>query len=220
MPFLKPIVFATQVLDWPLCPCFFSSLKIMNCEIDTPTYYDTDLCETVRNAQEGDREAFGSLVERYQGAVYGIAWRRLRNHAESQEVCQDVFIQAMRKIAQLHDPCCFGAWIRSIANRMAINRATRRRIAESADSQRFDACCIERETPLTAILSHERSDQVHEGLSRLRSLDRKTLKAFYFDGHSLVEMSAEFDSPVGTIKRRLHVARKRLAKELETMSVG
>jgi RNA polymerase sigma-70 factor (ECF subfamily) len=42
--------------------------------------------------------------------------------------------------------------------------------------------------------------------------------AFYFHGRSLVEMSDQFDSPVGTIKRRLHVARKRLAKELATMA--
>ena len=41
---------------------------------------------------------------------------------------------------------------------------------------------------------------------------------FYFRGRSLVEMSDEFDSPVGTIKRRLHVARKRLAKELSALA--
>jgi RNA polymerase sigma-70 factor, ECF subfamily len=189
-------------------------------EASYPTCYDNDLYETVCDAQQGDREAFGRLVERYQESVYAIAFRRLRNHAEAQELCQDVFIQAMRKLDQLHDPCCFGAWVRSIAGRMAINRAVRRRPVGSDESDGFIANCIERETPLTAVLDRERSDQVHQGLSRLRSLDRKTLTAFYFDGHSLVEMSEEFESPVGTIKRRLHVARKRLAKELEAMTVG
>jgi RNA polymerase sigma-70 factor (ECF subfamily) len=46
-------------------------------------------------------------------------------------------------------------------------------------------------------------------------MDRATLEAFYVHGHSLVEMSAQFDAPLGTIKRRLHVARKRLAKRME-----
>jgi RNA polymerase sigma-70 factor (ECF subfamily) len=50
-------------------------------------------------------------------------------------------------------------------------------------------------------------------------MDRETLVAFYVRGQSLLEMSEEFDSPVGTIKRRLHVARKRLAKELESLAV-
>ena len=49
-------------------------------------------------------------------------------------------------------------------------------------------------------------------------MDRDTLVSFYLDGHTLAEMSEEFDSPVGTIKRRLHVARKRLAKELKALA--
>ena len=46
-----------------------------------------------------------------------------------------------------------------------------------------------------------------------------TLVAFYVKGQSLLEMSDEFNAPLGTIKRRLHVARKRLAKEVEPMAV-
>ncbi|HYW80125.1 MAG TPA: sigma factor-like helix-turn-helix DNA-binding protein, partial [Thermoguttaceae bacterium] len=53
---------------------------------------------------------------------------------------------------------------------------------------------------------------------RLRAMDRDTLVAFYFHGRSLIEMSEKFDSPVGTIKRRLHTARKRLAEELESLA--
>ena len=77
--------------------------------------------ETVRAAQRGDRQAFGRLAERYQRAVYLAVYRRLRNHAEAQEVCQDVLIQAMRKIGQLQDARCFGSWLLSIAGRMAID---------------------------------------------------------------------------------------------------
>ena len=56
--------------------------------------------------------------------------------------------------------------------------------------------------------------QLRGGLAKLRDLDRRTLVAFYFEGRSLKEMSDEFDSPVGTIKRRLHTARNRLKEEL------
>jgi len=169
-------------------------------------------------AQRGDRDAFGELVTRYQRSVYTVAFRRLGNHAEAQELCQEVFMQALRKIGQLRDPGCFGGWLRSIANRMAINRALRRGPTSSTDSQMYDGYCVERQTPLGSVLVRERADQVHLGLGRLRALDRDTLVAFYFDGRSLVEMSEDFDSPVGTIKRRLHTARKRLAKELEALA--
>ena len=68
------------------------------------------------------------------------------------------------------------------------------------------------------MLERERQKQVRVGLRRLKAVDRDTLMAFYFDGRSLVEMSNQFHTPVGTIKRRLHVARKRLAKELAALA--
>ena len=74
--------------------------------------------------------------------------------------------------------------------------------------------CTGQRTPLGDMLDEESRAQVHSGLDRLSTLDRATLVAFYFDGRSLNEMSDEFRTPVGTIKRRLHVARKRLAREL------
>jgi len=172
----------------------------------------------VEAAQQGDREAFGRLVGRYQGAVYATIYRRLGNHAETQELCQEVFMQALRKIGQLADPRCFGGWLRSIAGRMAINRALRRGPAVAADVAAFEASCVEYRTPLGCVLEQERESQVRHGLRRLCAMDRETLTAFYFDGRSLIEMSEEFKTPVGTIKRRLHVARKRLAKELEALA--
>jgi RNA polymerase sigma-70 factor (ECF subfamily) len=56
--------------------------------------------------------------------------------------------------------------------------------------------------------------EVRESLGRLGRIDRETLWAFYFEGSSLKEMSEQFDSPVGTIKRRLHTARGRLRELL------
>jgi RNA polymerase sigma-70 factor (ECF subfamily) len=176
------------------------------------------LAAQVRAAQRGNREAFGELVERFERAVYGIALRRLRNHAEAQELAQEVFVQAMRKIGQLREPECFGGWLRSITTRMAINRSLRRGSVVSTDRETLEATCVERRTPLTAALDAERAGQVRAGLRRLRSMDRETLEAFYVHGRSLVEMSDEFRSPIGTIKRRLHVARKRLARELEELA--
>ena len=182
------------------------------------TVDETQLSDTVRAAQRGDGAAFGRLVKRYERAVYAAAFRRLGNHAEAQELCQEVFLQAMQKLDQLRDPRCFGGWLRSIAQRMAINRAVRRAPLVPADTDTIEGRCVEYRTPLGNMLADERDTEVRRGLRRLGPLDRDTLVAFYFDGRSLVEMSEEFDSPVGTIKRRLHVARKRLAKELEALA--
>jgi RNA polymerase sigma-70 factor (ECF subfamily) len=176
------------------------------------------LTALVRAAQTGDRAAFDGLFRRYHRAVYAAIYRRLGNDAETQEVCQEVFIQAMRKVGQLEEPLCFGGWVRAIATRMAINRAVRRRPTPTVEAGRLESQWIEHETPLGRALARERQDRVRVGLDRLTDLDRDTLVAFYFQGQSLVQMSTQFKSPVGTIKRRLHVARKRLAKELEALS--
>ena len=92
--------------------------------------------------------------------------------------------------------------------------AGRRSIA--TEPQTLDATCVESTTPLDAALANERAAQVRGGLARLGELDRHTLEAFYVRGESLSQMSESFEAPIGTIKRRLHVARKRLARQLET----
>jgi RNA polymerase sigma-70 factor (ECF subfamily) len=168
-------------------------------------------------AQAGDRDAFGELFERFHSHVLAIAMRRLGDYAEAQELCQEVFIQAMQKLDQLRVPEAFGGWLRSIAHRMAINRVTRRRADIPTEPVTLEATCVENSTPFTEAIESEEHARVREGLERLRDLDRETLVAFYIDGQSLIEMSDEFDAPLGTIKRRLHVARKRLAKEVESL---
>lgn len=173
--------------------------------------------QLVLAAQAGRRDAFGELFERFQRHVQAIALRRLGDWNEAQELCQEVFLQALQKIQQLREPECFGAWLRSITNRMAINRAVRRSPELPMEPETLDVACVEDDTPLTIILADERRAEVRAGLARLRDLDRRTLQAFYVDGQSLLEMSDKFDAPLGTIKRRLHTARKRLAKHVEAL---
>jgi RNA polymerase sigma-70 factor (ECF subfamily) len=179
---------------------------------------DDDKISVVRlvtAAQNGDREAFGRLFDRFEGHVFAIAMKRLGDFCEAQELCQDVFVQALQKIDQLRKPECFGGWLRSIAKRMAINRAVRRSPDIAAEPATLAAVCVDPQNPLREMLAAERQAQVRAGLDRLGDLDRATLVAFYVEGRSLLEMSDDFDAPLGTIKRRLHVARKRLAKEVE-----
>ncbi|HLA84660.1 MAG TPA: sigma-70 family RNA polymerase sigma factor [Thermoguttaceae bacterium] len=185
---------------------------------DYATEPTTDCAAIVQAAQDGDREAFDRLVDRFESTVYAICLRRLRNRADAQELCQEVFMQVLRKLDQLQDPRCFAGWLRAIAVRMAINRAVRRKPVTTIEPAVAAADCVEFETPLGAVLARERRNQVHKGLGRLGRMDRETLEAFYFRGQSLVEMSDAFQSPVGTIKRRLHVARKRLAAELAELA--
>jgi RNA polymerase sigma-70 factor (ECF subfamily) len=135
------------------------------------------------------------------------------------EVTQDVFIQVLRKIGQLRDPERFGGWLRRIAVRLAINRAVRRPRETLGDNAILGGLPADTVNPFERVVASENAKCVRDCLDRLRDLDRRTLVAFYFEGRSIQEMSAEFDSPVGTIKRRLHTARNRLRDKLSDVLV-
>jgi RNA polymerase sigma-70 factor (ECF subfamily) len=175
----------------------------------------TEIRELVLAAQTGDRAAFGELFERFESQVFAVCLRRLGDFMEAEELCQDVFIQALNKLDQLREPECIGGWLRSIASRMAINRAVRRRAVTLVEFDSLNETCVETATPLDAVLTRERHSHLRAGLEKLGDLDRATLVAFYVQGQSLIEMSDAFKAPIGTIKRRLHVARKRLAEEVD-----
>src|SRR5262245_28762941 len=98
-----------------------------------------EVTELVRRAQAGDRAAFGELVTRFEGAVFAAALTRMRDYVEAQELTQEVFVHAMRKLPQLRDPRCFAGWLRRITARMAINRLTRRGARTGIDPEMIDA---------------------------------------------------------------------------------
>ena len=179
-----------------------------------------DIKGLVEKAQTGDRSAYGELIERFQPTVYAIALSRLRNPAEAQELTQEVFLHGMKKLPQLRDAQCFAGWLRQITVRMAINRLTRRGPLQKVEPDVLENAEATGATPLEAMVKAEQAAELYRGLDRLKPIDRATLMAFYIRGRSLKQMSREFETPIGTIKRRLHVARLRLKKAMERGIAG
>jgi len=174
-----------------------------------------EIFELIERAQTGDRVAFGELVERFHPAVYAVALARLRDPNEATELAQEVFIHAMQKIAQLRDPQCFVGWLRQITVRMAINRVTRKAPVQGAEPEFLQNAPGAAGVPLDEMIRTEDRADLWNGLDQLKPIDRDTLVAFYIKGRTLKQMAREFETPVGTIKRRLHVARNRLKDVLE-----
>ena len=173
--------------------------------------------DTVLRSQAGSREAFDQLTELFYSRVYGIVMQRLRNTAEADEVTQEVFLRAFRKIGQLKDPAAFAGWLCQIAARLSINRAVRRPAETYREPVTFELLQESDDSPTAALMEREDAQQLRTGIDRLGQLDRQTLMAFYFEGQSLKDMAELFDSPIGTIKRRLHTARNRLRDTMLAM---
>src|SRR4051795_12375596 len=99
---------------------------------------EQELMTVILRARDGDRAAYGELVERFQSTVYAVALARLRNPTEAQELAQEVFLHGMKKLPQLRDAQCFAGWLRQITVRMAINRLTRRGPLQKAEPEVLD----------------------------------------------------------------------------------
>ena len=178
----------------------------------------TEITTLVEQAQKGDKMAYGELVKRFQSSVFAMALTCVRDPVEAEDLAQEVFVHGMQKLPQLRDPRCFAGWLRRITARMAINRRTRRGPFSGAEPEFLDNVQARTNAPIEELELGEAKADLHAGLKQLKELDRLTLEAFYLRGRSLKQMSREFETPVGTIKRRLHVARLRLKDVLEDNS--
>ena len=175
---------------------------------------ESPLPDLVRSAQSGDRTAFGELFQRFRGFVYACALARLRNPQRSEELVSDVFAHVLTKLTQLRDPACFPSWLRRVTTRMAINASVRgfRPVSfeEGEEPEAGSATVAE-------VLAAEAREVVLQALPQLRPIDRETLTDFYLQGLSLKNISRLRQTPVGTIKRRLHYARRRLRAIVESL---
>jgi RNA polymerase sigma-70 factor (ECF subfamily) len=176
-----------------------------------------EVSELVAAARLGDHRAISELYDRFYGLVMSIARDRLGDWHEADDLCQDAFFQAFRKLDQLHCDAAFPGWLQQIVVRMAINKAVRRARLANIDQEILANTLVDDGEAYEDAVRSEEAKRVWEGLARLRTVDRETLVAFYIDGQSLLEMSDRFAAPLGTIKRRLHTARARLAKECEIL---
>jgi len=175
-------------------------------------YRDLALTQLVTAAREGDHSAFDELYRRFSGQITWIVGQIINDANEADEVVQDVFIQALRKLDQLSKLEAFGGWIGQIAARMAINRSKRRARLAFIDQEILEATLHCDQDAECEVIREETRKRLHEKMSLLKARDRETLVAYYFEDQSVNEMSLHFAAPVGTIKRRLHTARQRLAE--------
>ena len=180
----------------------------------------TEITILVDKAKTGDRDAYGELVTRFQSSVYAMALARVREPHEAQELAQEVFVHAMRKLPQLRDARCFAGWLRRITARMAINRLTRKGPMFGTDPEILNSVAGGSNDPADNLELSESKSQLHDALTKLKPEDRATLDAFYLRSRSLKQMAREFEAPVGTIKRRLFVARQRLKNVLVEAGFG
>ncbi|MEU6994320.1 ECF RNA polymerase sigma factor SigK [Streptomyces sp. NPDC046465] len=171
---------------------------------------------------EGDEQAFEELYGLVSGQVFGLVRRVVRDHAQSEEVAQEVLVEVWR-IAPRFDPARGSAlsWILTLTHRRAVDRvrsvrAARDREARAArygDGPAFDQVAEEVE----ASLDRER---VRGCLGHLTDLQRQAVTLAYYDGFTYREVARSLSVPLGTVKTRMRDGLLRLRGCLEATGPG
>lgn len=189
---------------------------------------ETDL-ELVRLAQAGDVEAFGELVERNRRAVFRAALAAVGSPAEADDVAQEAFITAYRKLGSFRGESQFRTWLLSITWRKAIDRrnSLTRWLKLTATPPRDDAGedmfdVMDRlPSPLRSQEEVVADQELHRNVMKLiRTLPRKLRDALLLAGsgeHTYEQIAEMLGTPVGTIKWRVAEARRVLKRKLSAL---
>jgi RNA polymerase sigma-70 factor (ECF subfamily) len=188
----------------------------------------TDL-DLVRLAQAGDVEAFGELVERNRRAVFRAALACVGSAAEADDVAQEAFVTAYRKLGTFRGEAQFRTWLLSITWRKAIDRRKsisrwlRLAVNPGRDDPEEDSF-----DQMERIASPHRSQEdtvVDEELQRnvtrlIGTLPKKLRDALLLAGtgeHTYEQISKMLGAPLGTVKWRVSEARRLLKQKLSAL---
>jgi RNA polymerase sigma-70 factor (ECF subfamily) len=167
----------------------------------------------VAQARAGEPAAWETLFRRYKLPLYVYVSELVRDEQASLDVVQETFINAVRHIGQLRDDAKFGNWLFGIAHQKCAQRWRKRQdvfledIPETPDE--FEA------SPRDLLVRREQETEFMNLLSQLPLPQRSVLLLHYVEDFSLEEIARITDAQLGTVKSRLHYARKSLRTLLE-----
>jgi RNA polymerase sigma-70 factor (ECF subfamily) len=169
----------------------------------------------IGRANEGDQAAFGTLVERYQNAVYNLAYRMLGSPEEAEDAAQEIFVRIYRQLARYDPERKFSTWVLTIATNYCIDQLRRRRM-QLVPLENIIPWARAREAgPEGEALSRESRDEVQRLLRELPEKYRAVLVLRYWQDLSCAEIADILKLPEGTVKTQLHRARKALGQLIE-----
>lgn len=170
---------------------------------------------------QGNTEAFGVLVRRYQERLYHSVYRLVDNAEDAQDVVQEAFLSAYQSLHGFKGDSRFFTWLYRIAVNTAISLKRKRRamvrIERGDDDERTNepADLSEDNRPGHAIEQAELTHRVQKALKQLSSEHRAVLVLKDMEGQKYEAMADILQVPIGTIRSRLHRARLELRAILE-----
>jgi RNA polymerase sigma-70 factor (ECF subfamily) len=167
----------------------------------------------IRAAQQGDPQAFTSLVETYQRPVYNLCYRMLGNAEDAEDAAQETFLRAYKSLGSYDSNRSLSTWLLSIAAHYCIDQIRRRRLPlvsiEDLPLPDLPDKGLDVETKLG---NKEERSRIRGLLEALEPTDRALVVMYYWYDFSYQEISQSLKLTESAVKSRLHRARRAMAQ--------
>ncbi|MFT5234801.1 MAG: RNA polymerase sigma-70 factor (ECF subfamily) [Shewanella sp.] len=181
--------------------------------------------QLVERVQQGDKNAFNLLVQKYQNKVMSLISRYVRNQADVADVAQEAFIKAYRALPNFRGESAFYTWLYRIAVNTAKNHLVaqgRRAPANDIDAEEaeyYDGSDALKEfaSPERLMLSEEIQKVIFDTLDTLPEELKMAISLRELDGMSYEEIANVMECPVGTVRSRIFRAREAIDKKLQPL---
>lgn len=184
-------------------------------EIDSATTLDDQ--RLVAATLDGRGEAFGTLVERYDRAVYHLAYRTLGDAEEARDVAQEAFFKAFRSLRTFRPGSKFSTWIFAITYHACCDRLGRRKRYSSAElPERADPGAGPEQQAIVA----DEARRLRAAIARLPEKYRSVITLYHLQGRQYDEIAQVLEIPIGTVKTHLFRAKEQLRKMLNESAAG
>ncbi len=173
----------------------------------------------------GQPSQFEILVGNYQQRIYSTLFGMLGNRQDAEDVTQETFITAFRKLDKFESRSSFYTWLHRIAFNAAIDLQRRKKRTKNqfVSSEMIDTAeptGQKTSSPASIVMAKETVSQVQLALSRLDEERRNIIVLRDLQGIDYAEIASMLDIPVGTVRSRLHRARIELREILNAMGIG
>jgi RNA polymerase sigma-70 factor, ECF subfamily len=170
----------------------------------------------VVRAQAGDEAAVAELVERFSPRLRYFLRKLLSSADGAEDALQDVWLDVVRGLARLEDPQALVAWLYRIARDRAYARLRKsRRLELPLDEAGLEEPTVESEEEFSA----EDAARIHAALDELPAQQREVLVLRFLEDMSYEEIARVVDCSVGTVRSRIHYAKRALRERLQRSEV-
>lgn len=174
------------------------------------------LSEVIKKVKVKDEEAFVELYELTCQRIYHLANSILHDEYLAQDVVQEVYMIVIDSIGNLENDQLFMAWIHKITYRHALSKLKKRKeIPSEMEGLKENAAALsEADVILEQAIKSERNQIVWDNIKKLSKEQQMVIIMKYYENMKIDEIAVVLDCPEGTIKSRLHMAKKLLKKYL------